>query len=49
MPAAGSHATLLGISSFQILAMFRRGLFYTFLSIYLRQFLGLSMSDAPPA
>ncbi|MHC4248203.1 MAG: MFS transporter [Planctomycetota bacterium] len=45
MPAANSHATLLGISSFQILAMFRRGLFYTFLSIYLRQFLGLSMTE----
>jgi len=45
MPAANSHATLLGISSFQILAMFRRGLFYTFLSIYLRRFLGLTMTE----
>ncbi len=32
-----------GISSFQFLAMFRRGLFYTYLSIYLRDFLHLSV------
>ncbi|MFW9940306.1 MAG: MFS transporter [Candidatus Thorarchaeota archaeon] len=32
-----------GLSSFQMLAMFRRGLFYTFLSIYLREFLNLSV------
>ena len=32
----------LGISSFQMLAMFRRGLFYSYLTIYLRHFLGLS-------
>jgi MFS family permease len=36
---------LLGISSFQILAMFRRGLFYTFLAVYLRRFLGLTMTE----
>lgn len=36
--------TFIGISSFQILAMFRRGLFYTYLSIYLRHFLGLSVT-----
>jgi len=34
-----------GLSSFQILAMFRRGLFYTYLSIYLRDFLGLSVTE----
>ena len=34
----------LGLSSFQILAMFRRGLFYTFLSLYLRFFLHLSVT-----
>ncbi len=34
-----------GLSSFQILAMFRRGLFYTYLSIYLREFLGLSVTE----
>jgi MFS family permease len=36
---------LIGISSFQVLAMFRRGLFYTFLSIYLRFFLGLTVTE----
>ncbi|MFX0064298.1 MAG: MFS transporter [Candidatus Hermodarchaeota archaeon] len=34
-----------GLSSFQILAMFRRGLFYSYLSIYLRSFLGLSVTE----
>jgi MFS family permease len=33
------------ISSFQILTMFRRGLFYSYLSIYLRFFLGLSVTE----
>ena len=33
----------LGLSNFQILAMFRRGLFYTYLSIYLLK-LGLSVT-----
>ncbi len=37
--------TFLNISSFQVLAMFRRGLFYSFLSIYLRFFLGLSVTE----
>ncbi len=37
--------TFLGISSFQALAMFRRGLFYTYLSIYLRFFLHLSVTE----
>lgn len=36
--------TFFGISSFQALAMFRRGLFYSYLSIYLRFFLGLSVT-----
>lgn len=35
----------LNISSFQVLAMFRRGLFYSYLSIYLRFFLGLSVTE----
>lgn len=34
-----------GISSFQVLAMFRRGLFYSFLSIYLRFYLGLNVTE----
>ncbi len=33
-----------GISSFQVLAMFRRGLFYSYLTIYLRHFLDLSVT-----
>ncbi len=33
------------ISSFQILAMFRRTMFYGFLSIYLRFFLGMSVTE----
>jgi len=37
--------TFMNISSFQALAMFRRGLFYTYLSIYLRFFLGLSVTE----
>lgn len=39
------YATFSGISSFQTLAMFRRGLFYTFLSLYIREFLGLSVTE----
>jgi len=35
----------LGLSSFQFMAMARRGLFYTFLSIYLRVGLGLSVTS----
>ncbi|MFX1420199.1 MAG: MFS transporter [Promethearchaeota archaeon] len=34
-----------GLSSFQILAMFRRGLFYTYLSLYMRYFLNLSVFE----
>jgi len=37
--------TFIGISSFQALAMFRRGLFYSYLSIYLRYFLGLTVTE----
>lgn len=37
--------TLLGISSFQMIAMFRRGLFYSYLTIYLRHFLLLSVTE----
>jgi len=40
-----SRKTFLNISSFQVLAMFRRGLFYSYLSIYLRRFLGLSVTE----
>ncbi|MCP4104954.1 MAG: MFS transporter [Desulfobacteraceae bacterium] len=40
-----SNYIFLGVSSFQILAMFRRGLFYAYLSIYLRYFLGLSVTE----
>ncbi len=40
-----SRKTFLNISSFQVLAMFRRGLFYSYLSIYLRFFLGLSVTE----
>ncbi|MDH4210482.1 MAG: MFS transporter [candidate division WOR-3 bacterium] len=39
------RTTLLNLSSFQILTMFRRGLFYSYLSIYLRFFLGLSVTE----
>jgi MFS family permease len=35
----------IGLSSFEMLAMFRRGLFYAYLSIYLRHFLGLSVTE----
>ena len=34
-----------GLSSFQMLAMFRRGLFYTYLSIYMREFLNMSVFE----
>ena len=37
--------TFFCISSFQALAMFRRSLFYSYLSIYLRHFLGLSVTE----
>ncbi len=44
-PYKTSGKTFLNISSFQVLAMFRRGLFYSYLSIYLRFFLGLSVTE----
>jgi len=34
----------LGLSSFQIMVLFRRGLFYTYLSIYMRSYLQLSVT-----
>lgn len=34
-----------GLGSFQALAMFRRGIFYTFLAVYLRSCLGLSVTE----
>ncbi|HPE36436.1 MAG TPA: MFS transporter [Spirochaetales bacterium] len=34
-----------GLSTFQALAMFRRGIFYSFLGIYLRSYLGLSVTE----
>jgi len=43
--AESNSKTFLNISSFQILVMFRRGLFYSYLSIYLRFFLGLSVTE----
>ncbi len=36
--------SFIGLSSFEMLAMFRRGLFYAYLTIYLRHFLGLSVT-----
>ena len=44
-PHKTSGKMFLNISSFQVLAMFRRGLFYSYLSIYLRFFLGLSVTE----
>lgn len=37
---------LLGISSFQLLAYLRRGLFYSFLSIYLHYYLGMTITES---
>ena len=49
MPSINSKISLrntfLGLSSFQLLAMFRRGMFYTYLSIYMRDFLLLSVTE----
>ena len=42
--AADDTKRFIGLSSFQILAMFRRGLFYAYLTIYLRHYLGLSVT-----
>ncbi|NHJ21024.1 MAG: MFS transporter [Candidatus Lokiarchaeota archaeon] len=38
--------TFIGLSSFQLLAMFRRGMFYTYLSQYMIGFLGLPVTIA---
>ena len=43
-PKLNTRRIFYSLSSFQMLAMFRRGLFYTFLSIYMRYFLGLSVT-----
>ena len=43
--AETSRSTFLNLSSFQIMVMFRRGLFYSYLSIYLRAFLGMSVTE----
>lgn len=40
-----SGRVVAGLSSFQFMAMVRRGLFYTFLSLYLRVILGLSVTE----
>ncbi|MHA1969343.1 MAG: MFS transporter [Candidatus Hodarchaeales archaeon] len=40
-----STKVFFGLSSFQSLAMFRRGLFYSYLSIYLRYFLDMSVTE----
>ena len=40
----GSGKRFTGLSSFEILAMFRRGMFYAYLTIYLRHYLGLSVT-----
>jgi MFS family permease len=47
MPHLLSRSTgrFFSISSFQILAMFRRGMFYAYLSIYLRYFLNLTVTE----
>ena len=39
-----SAKIFIGLSSFEMLAMFRRGLFYAYLTIYLRHYLGLSVT-----
>ncbi len=44
-PIVSLRRTFLGLSSFQMLAMFRRGMFYTYLSIYMRDFLQLSVTE----
>jgi MFS family permease len=43
--ALPSPAVFRRISSFEMLAMFRRGLFYAYLAIYLRHHLGLSVTE----
>ena len=45
MKSARPGAIFFGLSSFQALAMFRRGIFYTFLGVYMRTNLGLSVTE----
>lgn len=45
IPIHRKKGILLKLSSFEVLADFRRGLFYSYLSIYLRFFLGLSVTE----
>jgi MFS family permease len=40
-----ANRIFLNISSFQALVMFRRGLFFTYLSIYLRNYLGMTVTE----
>ena len=40
-----TNKIFLNISSFQVLVMFRRGLFFTYLSIYLRNYLGMTVTE----
>ena len=44
-PPSENIRNFIGLSSFQMLAMFRRGLFYSFLTIYLRHYLGMSVTE----
>jgi hypothetical protein len=44
-PTTEASRIFFGLSSFQALAMFRRGIFYTFLAVYLRSYLGLSVTE----
>lgn len=41
---SGTSKSFIGLSSFEFLAMFRRGMFYAYLTIYLRHYLGLSVT-----
>jgi len=45
-PKISLRSTFLGLSSFQLLAMFRRGMFYTYLSQYMIGPLGFSITAA---
>jgi MFS family permease len=45
IPLTPDSKIFFGISSFEMLAMFRRGLFYAYLSVYLRHFLNLSVTE----
>jgi MFS family permease len=43
--AEPSRRLFVGLASFQVFAMFRRGLFYSYLSIYLHYYLGLTVTE----